>query len=91
MSDRITRIILLSVEGGKRKRYELTNRLKNYPKGERDEAIRHCISNQLIKFRASDTGMIGRSPTYVEITDAGRERLNQLGRVLDSENTIWIA
>ena len=88
MHEKIMRVILAELERGKRMRSELTVRLKNYPKDDRDTAIKHCLSDGLIEMSVGSHDGVGRTPVYVEITAEGAHRLAELNEKI-YDQSIW--
>jgi DNA-binding MarR family transcriptional regulator len=90
MYEKIMRVILSELEAGKRMRSELTVRLKNYPKQDRDTAIKQCIREGLIEMSVGSHNGVGRTPVYVEMTDDGKKRLEILNDKI-YDHSIWSA
>lgn len=90
MNQKLVKIILEELEGGKRKRWELTDRLRNYPRAEKVEAIKHCTTAGLVSLAEEKVDGAGRNPVYVSITSDGLKELKRLKDVIPSFG-IWSA
>lgn len=88
MNEKLVKIILLELESGKRKRWEVTNRLRNYARSEKAEAIKYCVSGDLVELSEEKVEGAGRNPVYVSITPKGQEELKRLKETV-SEFGIW--
>lgn len=78
MNHKLVKIILEEVQSGKRKRWEITDRLRNYPREEKVAAIKHCMENELINLSEEKVDGAGRNPVYVSITESGKKELERL-------------
>lgn len=88
MNKKLVKIILEEVEQGKKMRWEITDRLRNYIRQEKVDAIKHCVSTGLVELSAEKVDGPGRNPVYVSITSKGVSELRKLkDQILDV--SIW--
>jgi len=88
MKDRLVKMILEEVEHCEKKRWEVTNRLRNHTREQKAEAIKHCTSTGLVYLSDGKSGSPGRTPTYVFITAKGVDELKLLRETVN-EFGIW--
>lgn len=88
MSEKLVKIILQEVEGGKRKRWEITDRLRNYPKQDKVDAIKLCVRGGFVNLEEEKVEGSGRNPVFVSITERGRKELDRLKKVVEDFG-IW--
>lgn len=90
MTQKLVRLILKEVEHGRKKRYQVTNRLRNYPKEDKLEAIKFCISGGLVSLSEELVDGPGVNPVYVSITDKGVAHLSEICDKI-GDGSIWSA
>lgn len=88
MNLKLVKMILEEVEHGKRKRWEVTDRLRNHDRKSKVDAIKYCTSKGLVSLSEEKVAGAGRNPTYVEITLRGKEELARLKSEI-AEFGIW--
>lgn len=79
-SDHLVRIILGSLRDGSLCRWQVTNKIKNYEREAREEAIASVVENGYVSFSDAPpkTGR-GRNALVISITPRGIGRLESLG------------
>lgn len=88
MNKKLVKIILEELESGKKMRWEITDRLRNYPRQEKVDAIRYCNERGLVFLAPEKVNGPGRNPVYVSITKKGLHELKALKeQILDV--SIW--
>lgn len=90
MNQKLVKIILEELQAGKRKRWEITDRLRNYPREEKVSAIKHCTESGFVNLTEEKVEGAGRNPVYVSITNEGQAELARLKEIIP-EFGIWSA
>jgi len=88
MNEKLVKMVLLELENGKRKRWEVTNRLRNYSREDKVAAIKHCVSGNLVELSEEKVEGPGRNPVYVSITEKGKKELARLKETV-ADFGIW--
>lgn len=86
-TEKLKKIILLFLLEDAKPRHKVTGKIRNYPKENRDAAIKYVMENNLISLFEMKSGK-GRNPVMIKLTDKG---LNE-ALLLNSEpidKTVW--
>lgn len=76
--NKLVKMVIIFIGNEKKKRHEVTNKIRNYPKPMRDEAIRFLVKGAYV-FIEEDLGgknRRGRTPAYISLTEKGKEKLD---------------
>ncbi|AGH07320.1 hypothetical protein VPGG_00003 [Vibrio phage VBM1] len=75
MENKLVPMILFFLSHGEKPRYEVTQKIRNYPKDMRQEAIDYIMKEKLVSLREvrSEHGR-GRTPVFISLTEKGIER-----------------
>lgn len=87
MENKLIYMILFYLEGGEKKRHEVTDKIKNYPKELRAEAISYVVKEKLVRIFEKQDG-VGRVPAYISLTEKGQERVSELSRT-PKRASVW--
>ena len=87
MENKLIHMILFYLEDGEKKRHEVTNKIKNYPKELRADAISYVVKEKLVRIFEKQAGS-GRVPAYIELTEKGQERVSELSRT-PKHTSVW--
>lgn len=90
MNEKLVKMILLELENGKRKRWEVTNRMRNHTREDKQAAVKYCMSGDLVELSEEKVKGAGRNPVYVTMTDKGKKELERLKETV-ADFGIWSA
>ena len=86
--NKLVPMVLFYLEDGEKPRHKVTEKIKNYSKPMREDAIRFLTNGKLIKMiDAAGTGK-GRTPVVIMLTEKGIEFTKELSRT-PRNNSVW--
>lgn len=71
MENKLVKMVLMYLSEGEKPKHKVSGKIKNYPKEMQSEAISFLIKNGLISIREDRTPTIGRTPSYISLTEKG--------------------
>lgn len=74
MENKLVKMTLLYLLDGEKPKYKVSNKIKNYPKEMQSDAIQTLINNDLILIREDRTSSVGRTPSYISLTEKGEKK-----------------
>lgn len=86
-TEKLKKIILLFLLDEAKPRNKVTNKLKNYPKENRDEAIKYVMENKLVSLFEIKSP-IGRNPVMIKLTTKGLKEASSLNSS-PVDKTVW--
>lgn len=88
MRSRLVNIILKTLVDEPKSRTTVTCKIKNYPKQDRDQAIREVMTDGLVTLFQLDNSPKGRKPVMIKLTTKGLIEASKASST-PSDNTIW--
>jgi len=85
--NKLVPMILFYLQSGEKPRHKVTEKIKNYDKELRDEAIEFVVKGKLVKLREKASS-VGRTPVYISLTEKGFELASELS-VTPRHNSVW--
>ena len=86
-TEKLKKIILLFLLDEAKPRHKVTGKIRNYPKKNRDEAIRYVMENDLVSLFEMSSGR-GRNPVMIKLTDRGLREASLLSSE-PIDKTVW--
>tara|TARA_R100001369_G_scaffold4349_1_gene12722 strand:+ start:466 stop:738 length:273 start_codon:yes stop_codon:yes gene_type:complete len=88
MSGKVSQIIIKYLSDGPKMRYEVTNKIKNYPKPEREAGIKSVMKRELVSLYELVDSPLGRKPVMIKLTAKGVKEAMSLSES-PNDKTIW--
>jgi len=88
MINKLSKTILTFLLDEAKPRHKVTNKIKNYPKPEREAAIKEVLENKLVALYELDTDTGGRKPVMIKLTKKGLDAASMINNE-PTDKTIW--
>lgn len=72
-------MVLFFLQDGDKPRWKVTNKIRNYPKELREDAISYLIKEKLVSLKEQrNCHGSGRTPVFISLTEKGVERVLEI-------------
>lgn len=90
LDNKLVKMVLLFLKDGEKKRWEVTNKMRNYPREEKDLAVKYLFDNGLVSIREDVERVgLGRTPAYIRLTQKGQEAAKGLSEAPINKG-LWV-
>ena len=86
--DKVSSIIINTLSSGEKRRSIVTNKIKNYPKQERDAGIKSVLEKGYVTARYEKPGSPGRTAVVLKLTKKGKDAV-KVAQGTINEKSVW--